>query len=58
VRVLARHRVEPDLRVELAFVAPEVMPRLVVDDRGAGLLELRGQPVLPHPRVLDQVIID
>jgi hypothetical protein len=41
-----------------AFVAPEVMPGLVLDDRRAGLFELRRQPVLPYPRVLDQMIID
>jgi hypothetical protein len=39
--LLARHRVEPDLGEELALVAPDVMPPIVLDDHRTGIAVLR-----------------
>jgi hypothetical protein len=54
---LAGDGVQSDGGEDLTVVGPEVLA-IHLDDARPGLTELLGQPVLPHPRVFDQVVVD
>ena len=61
--LLSRHGVETDLGVGLALVLPHLAGRTplgsrYLDDAGPQLLKFGRQAVGPHPRVLDQVVVD
>ena len=56
--VLAGDRVEADARVGHPVVHPDVVALGGVHDRRTALLELLGQAVLEHVRVLDHVVVD
>ena len=70
LRVLVDDRVEGELRVLAPLVEPEFLRpgyrvavlvggvEILLDDAGAGLAGVRGQPVLEDPRVLDHVVVD
>src|SRR5690606_41423169 len=56
LRPPASPRAQPDPREVLTVLAPQVHT-VHLDDARPGVLELLRQPVLPHPRMLDQVVI-
>ena len=57
-RVLARHRVEGEVAGLLALIEPGVVAVGELHDARRDVVVLRGQPVKPHPGVLDDMVID
>ena len=57
-RVLARHRVESKVARLLPFVEPGVVAVGELHDARRHVLVLRGQPVKPNARVLDDMVVD